>query len=320
MQNKLSYLGIDVGNYDTKSAHTTLPSGYKKSDIRPTLASDFIKYNGVYYSPNADARFDYIPDKTMNDHMFILTLLSIVKELYDREQRRDKKPDTNDKERLVPIVLGGGIPPAHHGKLATKYVEYYKDHFSKPVEVEYGGLTYVLTLEAVRMFAQDYSVISQFGSQSKIIQKGYRRYYGIDIGGKTVDFVIVTDLEPTEFKSFESGILSMYDEIESRITNDYGVKLDAIACEDILTNRPTLINAEVKKKVIGIAQEWTDSIISSLRSEGLDFEVNPTVFIGGGARILKPYISKNKLVNNYEFLGNANANAIAYEKMLKATM
>ena len=60
-----------------------------------------------------------------------------------------------------------------------------------------------------------------------------------------------------------------------------------------------------------------DNLIAKSATEGLDFNANPTIFIGGGARMLRQFINKSNLVNNFEFVGNDKANAIAFAKLLK---
>ena len=75
------YLGIDVGNYDTKSQHTTTPSGYDgPTPEKPLLAEEYLCYNGQYYV-STTTRFAYEKDKTRNERALILTLFAIANEI-----------------------------------------------------------------------------------------------------------------------------------------------------------------------------------------------------------------------------------------------
>ena len=42
-------IGIDVGNYDTKTQHTIMPSSFQESDQENKLADENLFYNGKFY-------------------------------------------------------------------------------------------------------------------------------------------------------------------------------------------------------------------------------------------------------------------------------
>ena len=44
--NKMTKVGIDIGNYDSKSEHTKIPSSFQESVTKNELAPDWIEYNG----------------------------------------------------------------------------------------------------------------------------------------------------------------------------------------------------------------------------------------------------------------------------------
>lgn len=316
---KAVILGIDVGNYNTKSEHTVLQSGYNESSSKPTIADEYLNYKGIYYVPRED-RFNYVVDKTIDDKQYILTLMSIAKEILyraDQSAAGNKAKIQEIINRYTVIDLGVGVPPAHHNSLAAKYVAYYKERLGESVQFNYCGYHYSFSVPVVRVFPQDYSVIAEFADKSEILKKKYKRFYAVDIGGKTVDFVIIVDGKPDKYRSFENGILTMYDEIKNRVMNDYAKRLEDSNCEEILRKMPTVVSEDIIEVVRSMANDWTGNILSKLRAEGLDFETNPTIFIGGGAKILRPYIRNSKLVKNYEFIGDDKANAIAYAKILR---
>ncbi len=316
-------IGVDVGNSDTKSDNTSTYSGYKVYDVCPTMANEYMLYNGKYYAPTS-SRFNYIPDKSVNENMFILTLIAIAKEiLYRKDKAHAKGQESasrkNISKEVITVHLGVGVPPAHHAKLSKKYAEYYKERFKNQIDFTYDNVDFHILVKTVRVFTQDYSVVMVFGAKSKYISQGFKRFAAVDIGGTTVDSVVVNDKVAEKFKSVESGIISMYNEIEAQINTDYGVNLDHQACESILLDEPTIVKPEIKAKVKEITEDWTERIIGTLRAD-LDFEAYPTIFIGGGSRMLKSYLVKNKTLKNFEFLGNPNANAQAYSRLLKGLL
>lgn len=75
-----TYIGVDVGNYDTKTALSSTPSGYSKSEDKPFGVKECIFYNGMYYAPS-ERRFPYTKDKTKDERAFILSLLELQRKL-----------------------------------------------------------------------------------------------------------------------------------------------------------------------------------------------------------------------------------------------
>ena len=72
------YLGIDVGNSDTKSENTTFPSGYEGPySSRPAIVNEYLELNGKYFIPTTDRLF-YLKDKTADDRCIVLTLMAIA--------------------------------------------------------------------------------------------------------------------------------------------------------------------------------------------------------------------------------------------------
>jgi len=315
MPDKPIFLGVDVGNYNTKSENVSIPSGYNEFAAKPTYAGNYLCYNGKYYVPREE-RFDYLMDKTINERHFILTLMSISAELL----YRIKKHSTNYQEqvnKVKTIHLGVGVPPAHHSHLAKKYVEYFRERFGDEIDYVYNDIHFHYSVPMIRVFPQDYAVAMEFEDKSEVLKKHYKRYYAVDIGGKTVDFVVIAEGRPEKYRSFENGILTMYNEIKSQALTDFGVRLEDSNCEEVLRGYPSVIDKEVRDMIRRKASEWTNDILSRLRTEGLDFNANPTIFIGGGARMLRQFINKSNLVNNFEFVGNDKANAIAFAKLLR---
>ena len=91
-------LGIDNGNYNTKSSeHLLHASGFTMSD-REFITSDMqLFYDGAYYAVGGK-RMSFQQDKTKEPDSFILSLPSIAHAM--------KQAGVNEAE----IVLGVGLP------------------------------------------------------------------------------------------------------------------------------------------------------------------------------------------------------------------
>lgn len=141
---KVTYLGLDIGNYDVKTVNTSTPSGFNVFTTKPYGVSEYLLYNGKYYTPSMD-RFAYRKDKTKNENAFIMSLFGISKELiaraqkkYDRELKRAEEtssylPSVDSIQDVLneaySLNLGVGVPPTHYATLAQKPLTTIKNTF-----------------------------------------------------------------------------------------------------------------------------------------------------------------------------------------------
>ena len=119
---KSFYVGLDVGNYSTKTSNTTTTSGYKQYAEKPYGAANILKYDGVYYVPTLKP-LSYLKDKTSNDRCLILSLLGIAQEiLLAAKNEKDVQAAITD---VTDLYLGVGLPPAHMSSLSENLENYY---------------------------------------------------------------------------------------------------------------------------------------------------------------------------------------------------
>ena len=96
MKDKQLIIGVDVGNYNTKSQNTVIPSGYEGPFLEATILGGYergnLKWNGLYYI-HSSKRLPYLADKTKDDRCIILTLMSISKEILLRTEKEGMSHD-----------------------------------------------------------------------------------------------------------------------------------------------------------------------------------------------------------------------------------
>ena len=320
-----TYIGVDVGNYDTKTALSSTPSGYSKSEDKPFGVKECIFYNGMYYAPS-ERRFPYTKDKTKDERAFILSLFGIAKEIIEVCKRKDDQNEKQDNyqdeiSKIDVVNLCVGLPPAHMHMLKDKTISYYKEMFGDGIEFNYNQYTFKLKLNLLLVVPQDYAALScVIGKKNdKTIPNVYKEYYAIDIGGATVDVVPIRNNVPIvdECISLELGVLLMYDKIQNQVEEKFGISISQNNIEDVLREEPTIIDDEVVDGVKEGAAGWFENIINILNQRGIPFRTSPVVFVGGGAKLFKTAIEKNTVIKKYEFFGNANANAIGYKKFVE---
>ena len=319
---KAVLLGIDVGNFDAKSEHTTIPSGIKEFSSRPSMTSSWLRIGDKYYTASTD-RVPYVRDKTIDDRHFILTVYSMASELYYQLEKHGRVPAEGSTLVYDNVKVAIGVPPAHHQRLASKYKEYFLRRFGKSLEIEYNGIIMDLNVTNVSVLPQDYIVVKEYASQTKYARMDnsgkhplYAQYFAVDIGGETVDYVVVENGFPQKFDSLQDGVLEMFANIIHGLNINFGVDFNNTILENVLLGNQTTVRDEYKQYIFEQAQEWTDRMMDKLHGS-LSFEAAPVIFIGGGSKLLRKFIRSNKMLGEYEFFGGANINAQAYTRYLK---
>lgn len=307
-------IGIDVGNSDTKTMHTTTQSSYESYSKLPAMAKEYILYNGRYYIPCEERT--YVLDKTNSEFSLILTFFAIAKEILYQIGNVPKEKAQQKIGTISVIDIGIGLPPGYLG-LKDKTLKYYHNNLSKPVSFEYNGFKFCFKLGACNIFPQGYAAVAL--NKKVTIPMKYNSYYIIDIGGITIDVVPIMNKEPIVKKcvSIEMGILNMFDGIMDKMACEDQITLNYNVIQNVLTNESTALDKEIESKIIDYAEEWTERIINTLRQRGVEYKAYPCIFMGGGSKLLRKYITKNPLVLNTEFILNPKANAIGYYQYLR---
>lgn len=312
-------IGIDHGNGNIKTKHCVFPCGFKRQDTKPSelFSADILSYKGTYYSLTGN-RFPYEIDKTKNENCLILTLFAIAKEL--KERTREGKEDFDWKTSFgnfigKDVVLAVGLPPAHFEKQQEAFKKYFLDASRYGMEFHYNGKLFQFHLKDVMVFPQDYAATVIY--REKLIRK-YSSVYCIDIGDGTVDLLALKNGIPDKeiMVSRELGMAGLRAKIIDDVINDYGMTVDAAVIEDILTpGREVLAPEEVIQRVKKETAEWAVRIVDQLHSKVADFRFAPTVFCGGGAMLLKPYLEETGMFGMTDFIPDIHANASGYEEI-----
>lgn len=298
-------IAIDHGNYAIKTPNFSFVAGYVKNDYVPAIMDDTLKYNDAYYSLT-EKRFPHRQNKTKDEVYFILTLFAIAKEL-----EKAKKNDVMNN-----IDLAVGLPPEHYGVQRDAFASYFKR--KEPIMIEYNGNKYYFTIKSVMVFPQAYAAIV-LDSQTALSSP---RLYIVDIGGYTTDILMLRNGKPNMqvCKSLNNGIITMNNELISKISATYDYQLSDEDISDILLGKNTSLPKDIVTMVTNAARDHMKMIIDVLKELEIDVRVVKTVFIGGGSMILKPYIIENPQLSGASFIDDQKANAIGYKMLGEAQL
>ncbi|MCR5606069.1 MAG: ParM/StbA family protein [Treponema sp.] len=311
-------IGVDVGNYDTKTSHRTIPSGYRKYASKPEIATKILCYKGAYYVPEISERKPYVVDKTQDDQCLVLTLFGIAEELLYMAKESSKSGKLQEEiDKFDHIKLGVGLPPGHFNAYSAKTLEYYKEQFSGKVSFSYKNYDFSFEVDTIRLFPQDF--VAVYKNQNCQTAKK-KRYYIVGIGGGTTDVIPVLEGQPdvNNCVSLQLGTRVMYRQICADVQRQYGEMLDESLVEDVLRGEDTILPDEYIELIKEGAKQHFDNIINGCIQQGVKLSLYPVVFYGGGCLLLKDEICENKKLKDPEILGDVNANAKAYAMCLGA--
>ncbi len=295
---KKMIIGVDNGNANTKTVHSVFVSGITEHELKPPIGDEILKYDGKYYTLSAN-RNPYERDKTETINCFILTLFGIAKEIISE----------NVFDNIVEVDLAVGLPPEHYALQMEKFKKYFKSR-GEIISFVYNNRTFTLKIKSVNVFPQAYAAVAQKSSELK----KFSRTYIIDIGGYTIDVLLLSKGKPdlTYCRSIENGIIKMNNIIKGRISATYGNCIDEEHIYDVLTGVETCLSQEVENSIKEEAKKHAKIILDELRELGIDLKSNPAIFVGGGALLLQPSIEESNMISKVEFLPDISANAVGY--------
>lgn len=293
-------IGVDNGNANTKTAHTSFVSGVNSHDLKPPMSDEILEYENKFYTLS-NRRNTYTRDKTKNDDCFILTLFAIAKEIIYQNKYNNERID---------IYLSTGLPPEHYSLLRDEFRDYFLKRGNK-IDFIYNDKPFKINILDVLVFPQAFSAIITKASSLK----EYSRTFVIDLGGFTVDTFLLANGKPdmSYCRSLELGVITMCNAIKRRVSVAFDMAIEDEHVFDVLLGRLTVLNDDVKKLIFEEAQKHVENILDTLREQGVDLKANPAIFAGGGAALLKPFFEKSTKTNTTEFILDVSANAVGYE-------
>lgn len=312
-------IGVDLGNYNTKSQNTIIPSGYEGPYKEPSMMGEGnLKYNGMYYV-HSNSRLAYLSDKTKDDRGIILTLMSIAKELLFRvtKENMERSDIQNEISKINSIYLGAGLPISNYRKVHVDALKnYYNEYLGQGISFEYDGYLFNLKMEKCGVYPQGEA--AAFARSNKVIDE-YDSYYIIDIGGYTVDIAHRENRKPCEDAiSLNMGIIIMYDNIKNYIYSNYDININNKIIEDVLSGKPTVLPDEVCAAIRTLTVQHAASIINTIKQKGILLGALPCIFNGGGSNLLKKGLLQSPVINKNSVFFNTDikANAKGYAKLL----
>jgi len=301
-------ISIDHGNRLIKSIHQIFPASYVESQYLPTIGGDVLNYDGKTYTL-VDQNLPVLNDKTEDERYFILSLFAVGKELVeDAEMLRKLTPNDH-----ISVELLIGLPLQHYETYKTKFERYFNER-TGIIKFELNGNPYSIRITGTTAFPQAYSAavtMYEKFKDSNVVNV-------VDIGGFTVDCIQLNKFKPnmTLCTSLYWGINTLFQNINDQMRSIGKKEMSNCVIEGILKKDFADLSEYSERRISTVtasAVSHTGRMLAEIAQKGFDFEEDKTVFMGGGAILLKEYILQTGKAKKPVFVDDVHANAKGYQ-------
>ena len=292
-------IGVDHGYAAIKTVHLAFPAGLAAYEHEPYTRRDVLEYGGKFYVVGS-GRQPLQKDKTRTEDYYLLTLAAIAKELEYRHA-----------ERTCSVILAAGLPLTSFGRNKKKFRKYLLRD-SQTAAFRYEGRDYAVAIRDVELFPQGYSAIL---TQSGLLDEP--SVILADLGGWTVDLMRLDGRIPSAAtcRSLELGMIRCLDEIAEQVRRALGITLTTAQIESVLRGDASRIGDQAKAIIHAQAEQYVRDLLAAIMESGLDVGAMPTVFLGGGAALLKRYVPPAGALFQPVILDDICLNAKGYERL-----
>ena len=209
-------------------------------------------------------------------------------------------------------MLAAGLPLTSFGRDKARFRAYLLRD-GKPALFRYEGREYAVTISDVKLFPQGYAAVL---TQSGLLDEP--SVIVADIGGWTVDLMRLDNRIPNAAtcRSLELGMIRCIDEISEQVRRTQGLSLTTAQIESVLRGDASGLPDEVKTIIHMQADRYIQTLLSAITECGLDTRAMPTIFLGGGAALLKRRVSATNALSRPVILDDVSLNAKGYERLV----
>jgi plasmid segregation protein ParM len=287
-------IGVDNGFGNTKTPNFIFPSGVVAYENEPFIKQGKMLYKGKYYVCGGETG-SLTKNKTENENYFLLTMAAIAKEI-----------EHKGLSRTLDVIIAAGLPLTLLGTQKEDFKKYLSSMI--PVKFEFEEIKYKINIVDVILFPQGYTAIAY--KKNMLLREPSQIL--MDIGAWTVDVMMINKGLPVagKHRSLEMGIMICIEEILEEIRNQKGLSMTETQVEQVLLGNECSMDDEIKDLIHNQAKRYTDRLFKELEKAKFDVSAVPTIAMGGGVDVIKPYISKKQQV---DIMSDIHANAKGYE-------
>ena len=170
-----------------------------------------------------------------------------------------------------------------------------------------------ITIQEVSLFPQGYAAVL---TQTELLDEP--SVIVADIGGWTVDLMRLDNRIPNaaSCRSLELGMIRCIDEISEQVRRLFGLSMTTAQIESALRGSSGRMDERIRAVIHAQAGKYARNLLSAVTESGLDIRAMPTIFLGGGAALLKRHLSATDGLCRPLILDDVSLNAKGYERLV----
>ena len=176
----------------------------------------------------------------------------------------------------------------------------------------YDGVDYAVTISEVSLFPQGYAAVL---TQTELLDEP--SVIVADIGGWTVDLMRLDNRIPNAAtcRSLELGMIRCIDGISEQVRRMFGVSMTDAQIESVLRGDAGSMDERLRAVIHAQADRYIQGLLSAITESGLDARAMPTIFLGGGAALMKRRVAATEGLCRPFILDDVCLNAKGYERL-----
>lgn len=300
---KLEIIGIDHGFKNMKTAGSCYRSALSMLPSKPVSLEGILEYRNKFYTiygtPLSSVECH---DKTDSEEYYLLTLVSMAKEL--------KRRGVTDCH----VRLAVGLPQ----KWYLKQKASFRDFLMREQRLSYRfeGVKYSVILDAVTVYSQGFPAMFAHQDLLAKYQQGY--VVLVDIGGETLDIIPLRDgqIYQDECKIDTHATNWLASEIQECCESELTSGIDESYILGVIKNGNKNMTGNAYERLIcRKLQEYSDYVFRRLKESRINLDLTPVCFLGGGASIIQKFGTYRPEMT--DFITDICANAKGYEVIEK---
>ena len=288
----LLVVGVDHGFCLMKTPHHIFENGVHPLGGESTLPTNTLEYNGEYFKVG-EGRLPMMDVKTSDDNYFRLTLAAIAKEMDVYHQKH------------CDVILAVGLPFSRF----AREKEDFRKYLLREGEIcfRFGGKEYGITIQDVYVFPQCYAAIvdrlREYGKETLVV----------DIGSKTIDVIHTKNYVPVERSctTIPEALIHCMAEINNAVYRRCNKRISEADIQQMMMTGKSLLPDSITTVIRDELKVFAENVEARLKENGYDPELTPTVYVGGGASVMRLFGNIRGVHICYQ--EDVRANAIGYE-------
>ena len=292
--NSTCIVGVDLGYGNIKTSRTIFPTGLTAHNTEPVFSGKILQFASNFYKIG-DCHKPFIPDKTVDEDFYILTLAAIASELQVY----------NINEANVHIAAG----------LPLSWVKNQREQFRKYitkneiVEFTFNKKHYKIKIIGCTVLPQGYPALIENTSMLTGVNML------ADIGNGTMNVMYINNKKPIEEKCFTEkiGVNQFVIAAQNAVTDISGKVIDTAIIQNFIIDGTADISENYLACLRETAENYCSEIFDTLAKYEYDPDFMKLFIVGGGGKLIKNFGRYNS--DRVIFINDLCAAAKGFEKM-----